>query len=103
MEKPKAEPGRKDVQQTKEAAKETSDRKENKNSLLPGTKKEKGNAQKELFETEHKFNFNRDGFYDDAEPIEPAKPDAISKTIFVKAIGVVVALFLIITFLIYYA
>lgn len=60
-------------------------------------------STKEEFETEHVFNFNADGFYDDTEPVEPALPDAISKTIFIKAVGVVVALFLIITFLIYYA
>ena len=63
----------------------------------------KNKAKIEEFETTHIFNFNQDGFYDDVEPVVPAKPDAISKTIFVKAVGVVVALFLIITFLIYYA
>ena len=67
------------------------------------SKTKKNKAKIEEFETAHIFNFNQDGFYDDVEPVVPAKPDAISKTIFVKAVGVVVALFLIITFLIYYA
>lgn len=67
--------------------------------------KRKQNLEKkqEQKETTYEFNFNHDGFYDDTVSIGEAKPDTIGKQILVKAIGSIVALFLIIAFLIYYA
>lgn len=65
----------------------------------------KQNQEKKLerFETEDKFDFNTDGFYDDTKAIGEAKPDVISKTLVLKAVGFVVALFLVIAFLVFYA
>lgn len=66
-------------------------------------KRVKTEQMHEELETDYSFNFNADGFYDDTEAIEEARPDTISKNVFFKIIGVAVALFLIITFMIYYA
>lgn len=67
--------------------------------------KRKQNLEKkqEQKETTYEFNFNHDGFYNDTVSIGEAKPDTIGKQILIKVIGSIVALFLIIAFLIYYA
>lgn len=75
-------------------------------NLMENRKEEKEIRKKlmqEELEADFEFNFNADGFYNDTEPVVEARPDALSKTIFIKVIAMAVAIFLIITFMIYYA
>jgi len=65
--------------------------------------REHNEHKKEQLEAEIDYNFNMDGFYDDTSPIVEAKPDTVSKQIAKKVFTVALILFLVITFLIYYA
>lgn len=70
---------------------------------LKERKEQKIERQKETLETDYPFKFNEDGFYDDTEAMAEARPDVIGKTILIKGLGIIVALFLLISFLVYYA
>ena len=67
--------------------------------------KQKENIEKRKEQLEEGFDsdLNEDGFYDDTKAMAEAKPDVIGKEILTKIIGSVIALFLFIAFLVYYA
>lgn len=60
-------------------------------------------SREEQFESDLPFHFNDDGYYNDNPPKIPPEPDRVSPLTLLKIAGFITAIFLIISFLVYYA
>lgn len=59
--------------------------------------------REEQFETDRKFDFNSDGYYNDVIPEVEPETDIIPLKSILKVISIIIGIFLFITFIIYYA